>query len=46
MACESESGEGMPVWLSLCWPAAGFYKCFSALSRCTEKDLILVVPVG
>jgi len=21
VACESESGEGMPVCLSLCWPA-------------------------
>jgi len=35
MACESESGEGMPVCLSLCWPMAGSCNYFSSLARRT-----------
>jgi len=42
MACESESGEGMPVWLPLCWPAASVCNCFSPFPLCTGQDLTLI----
>jgi hypothetical protein len=38
MACESESGEGMPVCLSLCWPMAGSCNYLSSLARRTGQD--------
>lgn len=45
MACESESGEGMSVCLSLCWPAAGFCNCPSFLARRTGQDLTLITLI-